>query len=175
MTMITLPPCKKNTIKRFWARVNKNGPQIAYVDDKCWLWTGTFNPSGYGNVNIKSKNYPAHRISWLLKYGDFPDIERPERLFVLHKCDTRPCVNPEHLFLGTHQDNMIDMVEKGRAGTSPNAIKGEANGSAKLTNEQVLKIRRIGRSSCYEDTAKRFGVSPATISNIIRRNNWKHI
>lgn len=76
----------------------------------CWLWIGACDSVGYGNFRIKNKSWKAHRFSWTIHNGIIPD-----GLFVLHKCDVRPCINPNHLFLGTHLDNMRDMHAKGRA------------------------------------------------------------
>lgn len=81
---------------------------IPVPESGCWLWEGTTDPKGYGSLSIKDDRYRAHRISYLAFIGD------PGSLFVCHKCDVPGCVNPKHLFLGTHSDNMIDSVRKRR-------------------------------------------------------------
>jgi hypothetical protein len=75
----------------------------------CWVWSGATNRKGYGVYIFRGKYVGAHRVAWTLFRGPIPD-----GLFVLHRCDNPPCLNPDHLFLGTHNDNMIDMVLKGR-------------------------------------------------------------
>jgi len=97
----------KKQIARFWSNVQKT--------DSCWLWLRQPNNKGYGKVTIRPNSQErvmllAHRLAWLLVKGEIPD-----GLFVLHKCDTPLCCNPEHLFLGTQQDNMGDMWAKGRS------------------------------------------------------------
>ena len=87
-------------VERFWERVAKCGW------DECWVWLGDCR-DGYGRVTVASKNVVAHRFAWELEYGPIP-----EGIFVLHRCDNRPCVNAGHLFLGTQKDNMDDMVQK---------------------------------------------------------------
>ncbi len=76
----------------------------------CWLWTSELNWNGYGAFSYKLRRVTAHRMSWFLKHGEMP----PSSVDVCHKCDTRSCVNPDHLFLGTRKDNMQDSVSKGR-------------------------------------------------------------
>lgn len=91
---------------RFWPKVDKSpghGPQ-----GECWVWTASTNPDGYGNLNHGKENR-AHRVSWKIHNGPIP----PD-LQVLHRCDNPPCVRPDHLWLGTHADNMRDMGIKGR-------------------------------------------------------------
>lgn len=93
---------------RFWEKVAKS--------DGCWLWTGSRQRNGYGFLFAGTRKEPhperAHRVSWRIHFGEIPD-----GLWVLHKCDNPPCVNPEHLFLGTRTDNMRDCARKGRVTT----------------------------------------------------------
>jgi hypothetical protein len=90
---------------RFWAKVEKAGP------DDCWLWAGATVPNGYGKISRGGSSglLLAHRVSWILAKSEIPEGQ-----LVLHRCDNRLCVNPAHLFLGTHGDNARDMVAKGR-------------------------------------------------------------
>ena len=113
-------------IDRFWKKVRKT------AEAGCWLWTGSTIKGGYGTIKVNGVVMLAHRVSWILA-----GRELPGSLWVLHDCDTPPCVNPDHLFLGTHQDNVDDKVQKGRS----HRPTGEKNPSAKLTRKQVEEIR----------------------------------
>lgn len=128
----------------------------------CWVWTGGFHTTGYGALRDGRRGGTAHRISWEIHYGSIPD-----GLEVCHRCDNRACVNPEHLFLGTHQDNMTDMVNKGRAPVGQRAF------GVKLTPEQVLAIRNDPRSQSR--IGREYGVTQTTVGLIKRRKRWKHI
>lgn len=90
---------------RLWATVQKGG------QDDCWLWIGGVDRTKYGRIYVDGKVTGAHRAAWAVTFGPIPD-----GMHVLHKCDNSRCVNPRHLFLGTHRDNMRDMIAKGRAG-----------------------------------------------------------
>ena len=105
---------------------------------------------------------------------------RRPRLYVCHHCDNPRCVRPDHLFLGTPQDNSTDMARKKRGGAAvhPERVpRGETHGAAKLTAEAVREIRHlyaVGAANQYE-LAARFGVSQPAIGMIVRRRNWRHV
>lgn len=128
----------------------------------CWLWTGSLFYNGYGQVHHLNRPVGAHRLSWLFHKGAIPDDMQ-----VLHRCDVRSCVNPDHLWLGTHGDNMRDMVRKGR---NP---KGTGRFSVKLTESGVRYIRRSKKQQ--KALAKMFGVGQSAISDIQLHKTWKHV
>jgi hypothetical protein len=131
----------------------------------CWIWTGARTDKGYGSFWINKKAAGAHRISWEFAFGKIPN-----NLNVLHRCDVRSCVNPEHLFLGTNYENSMDMVSKGRQTKGKN---GELNPHSKLTSSQVIQIRTD--NSSHADAARKYSVSAVNIGSIRRRKLWKHI
>lgn len=137
---------------------------VPVTESGCWLWTAAILRGGYGAFKINGMTGVAHRISFELYVGDIP-----EGLYVLHKCDIPSCVNPDHLFLGTHQDNMDDMRRKGR---SIHAF-GADHGRSKLTEKQILAIRKDKR--ILREIAADYGVGKAQISSIKRLEFWKHI
>lgn len=146
---------------RFWAKVQKTGPE------ECWLWSASLNGAGYGQIGRGSGELGmdgAHRVSWILHFGNIP-----EGSFVLHHCDVKTCVNPAHLFLGTHSDNMRDMDEKGRRVTPPRPDREEHN-KAKLTDAQHLEIRADPRPS--KRVAPEYGVHSATVRRHRRGSAW---
>lgn len=138
----------------------------------CWIWQGYVFNTGYGGIYTplapKKHTYrQAHRISYKAHKGDIP-----EGLCVCHTCDVKLCVNPDHLWLGTSQENIADMVQKGRQARQ----KGEAHGHAKLEAADVLEIR--ARESWGEERkliASLYGVPPTTITQIVNRSTWSHI
>ncbi len=145
--------------ERFWPKVNI-GPQ-----DQCWEWQAAMGTDGYGRLG---HNMRTHRLAWELTYGAIPD-----GLWVLHHCDNRACVNPDHLFLGTALDNTRDMIAKGRQKIVP-GLKGERNPTSKLTLEQVREIReRYARGENQRALGREFGVSKSLIGNIVRGEAWK--
>lgn len=141
--------------------------------NKCWLWTGPLDASGYGRAYMPGKKtIPAHRVAWLWANGDMPPVPSGQRAWVvMHACDNPPCVNPTHLRLGTYADNNWDMSEKGRWGERALPV-GENHQNAKLTDAQVVEIRRSTKSRV--ELAAAYGVSPGTIE-YVRRIGWKHI
>lgn len=134
----------------------------------CWIWLGRVEirrgQYRYGRVKINRKHYMAHRVFWEQKNGQIPD-----GMFVLHRCDNMPCVNPDHLFLGTQADNQADMVSKGRSHKRP----GEKHPGAILTAKKVLAIRADSRTN--KEIAKKYGVSKSAITLIKKRKRWSHI
>lgn len=159
-----LPPQQAPISDRFWRRVTKG--------DSCWEWTGYGNNKGYGLLFIGGKGgryLTTHRVSWELHNGPIPS-----GLCVLHHCDNRRCVRPDHLFLGTFKDNTQDMMTKGRnrGGCPP----GEAAPSAKLTAEIVCTIRAAHESGAANvDLARRYGVTRQSIRAIVVRDSWRHL
>ncbi len=143
----------------------------------CWVWQGK-SRSGtsrlYGRIKANGKNVAAHRFSWEL-YNRKPI---PEKMMVLHSCDNPACVNPNHLFLGTHQDNMDDKVAKNRQAKGDDfknrkPARGEQNGLAKLTEEKAMKIFLDGRPQRV--IAKEYGITQAAVFYIKAKRNWSHI
>ena len=128
----------------------------------CLIWTGSLLSDGYGQIAVNGKMMRAHRFSWEESNGPIP-----EGIYVLHTCDNRVCVNPDHLFLGTQQDNMDDMVRKGRQS------KGELNGGAKLTEAGIKLIR--GDSRSLSKIADDYGVVKSHICNIQNFKIWRHV
>ncbi len=127
----------------------------------CWLWGGAFDKDGYGNFSLNRKPVRAHRLSYQIFKGDTGNN------LVLHTCDVACCVNPDHLFLGTHQDNIDDKVRKNRC------AKGERSGNAKLNETQVREIRLSNDS--LRKLGKKYNVDKALIMHVKKRNIWKHI
>lgn len=126
----------------------------------CWLWIGGIRKDGYGQITGGYAQTAAHRISWTLFKGPIP-----EGKWVLHKCDIPICVNPNHLWLGTHADNVADRNAKKRQ------AHGEKNASAKLTEHLVRQIRTDKRSA--QILAKEYGVSQSSIDAVRNRTTWR--
>jgi hypothetical protein len=173
-----LPSITKKVEDRFWRYVEKRRP------DECWFWTGYKDRGGYGVIHIGSRLYLVHRMSWVIHFGAIPS-----GFCVCHNCpggDQRLCVNPIHLWLGTVSENNADCVRKGRAAcgekngrhTQPESTcRGERSGRAKLTEADVLEIRRIYAMGgiSHAALATRFGIKRTSIGYIVLRKNWRHI
>ena len=143
--------------EHFWGLVDKDGP------NGCWLYTGTISFEGYGYVNIgagvRRKQWQAHRFAWSLLKGPIP-----AKGCILHTCDVRNCVNPDHLYLGDRLDNARDKIARRRDST------------ATLTYEQVREVRRLlAEGEMGKDIAAKYGVSPAVISGIKLGQTYRHV
>jgi len=151
---------------RFWSKVQKLPGQ-----DGCWIWTAGCNSKGYGNFSIldngKRKYIIASRYSWYLAYGE----EVPNEMCICHKCDNPPCVRPDHLFLGTREDNSKDCCQKGRQ------VKGENVNSAKLTELQVqeIRIQYVTSNASQLSLSKKYNISESVVQSIVNNKIWKHI
>jgi hypothetical protein len=146
---------------RFWAKVKKTGA--------CWLWLGSVNETGYGRVGVCLQGgwriTYAHRVAYLLTRGEIPD-----NLCACHHCDNPPCVNPEHIFLGTRQDNNADAIRKGRL------LSGEAHPLHRLTHAEVQEMRSLhSRGETHRALGLRFGVSHTTVWSIAHFHHWRAV
>lgn len=143
--------------------------RVGWTETKsgCWEWRGRRLKGGYGQLDFEGKGVQAHRIAYETWVGEIP-----KDLIVRHKCDNPPCINPDHLETGTYQDNADDMVQRGRH----NPVRGTKNANAKLTDRDVLEIRKLRAAGALSrELSEKFGVSEANISSIARRSSWKHI
>ncbi len=150
-----------NFAKRFWSKVDKTGD--------CWLWLGQLNINGYGTICMPNhKNKMAHRIAYELNFAILDST--PSKLYVCHKCDNPKCVNPQHLFLGTHQNNMDDMKAKART------AHGEKCHNSKLTDEKVREARKLKKEGCsMVFLARKNNVSFQAMSAAILGRTWGHV
>jgi hypothetical protein len=157
------PGARTRTVEEFadlfWERVDKSG--------ECWIWLGRVAGKGYGQITTKwFTTEIAHRIAYMLEVGPVPD-----GMLVCHHCDTRLCMRPSHLFIGTDRDNVQDMLRKGRS----NRV-GEANPCARVTEEQVTRLRALHRSGLsVTECANRVGMTTANAYTIVKGLTWKHV
>lgn|SRR3990167_1173676 len=148
--------------KRFWAKVR--------CGDGCWEWIGTRISSGYGQLSVCGRNVYAHRISYEIHFGSIPD-----GMFVLHSCDNPPCVNPGHLRAGNRHDNAMDAVE--RSGLMPPHVPGSKCGAAKLTEADVIEMRREfdGLRGTKAFLARKYGITKTNVACILAKKTWRHV
>ena len=132
---------------------------IPVPESGCWLWTSAHDSDGYG---VATGGVRAHRLSWYIHMGQIP-----KGLLVCHKCDTPPCVNPAHLFLGSAKDNGADMARKGRS------IRGEKQNKCRLSEESVRMILASHLPSA--ELARRLGVTGEAVAFIRKGETWKHV
>lgn len=183
-------------LKRFWSRVNKNGPTAPGMTTNCWLWTGGTFGGRYGHFWVGGHSIGAHRFSLEIKLGRslLPDM------CACHTCDVGLCLRPDHLFEGTQADNVADRVAKGHLATGikngafthperrptgsrnghstkPESYpRGENHHAAKLTTVQVVAIRlRASQGERQAHLAREYGISATIVGKIVKRQLWKEI
>ena len=165
-TVVTWASSKKFPESRFKKFVTP-GEVHPVLKTACMLWNGNRHVSGYGLFWINGRSRMAHRLCWEAQNGPIPD-----GLFVLHRCDNRPCVNLDHLFLGTKADNSADMVAKHRQ----NPPRGERDAKAKVTAEDVREIRRLrDTGKTFVELGRQFGLAAQNIEAIVKRKHWAHV
>lgn len=156
------------------------------VSSGCWEWTGSLNTSGYGHLRVNGRLIIASRYAWERAHGPIP-----EGACVLHTCDNRKCVNPKHLYLGTHKQNARDRSERGRDGGTKRsgdqnilkrhpekALRGSAVAQSKLTAQKVVEIRQryfSANGPSQRKLASEYGLSQSSVGAILRRETWAHV
>jgi hypothetical protein len=156
-------------MKRFWNKVNKDGPVPEHKPKlgKCWVWVRALDSVGYGQFGFRGKIERSHRVSYILEHDSIPS-----GMCILHKCDNRACVRPDHLYAGTRQKNTRDMVNANRQS------KGSLHGPSKLTEEEVVEIRRLAEAGIiYGEIIRKLGldVNQPNLSLVVNRKTWRHV
>ena len=150
-------------LSRFHSGYTKSGP------NECWLWNRGRTKAGYGMTSLMGGEIYAHRVSWILTNGAIP-----KRIEICHHCDVPACVNPAHLFSGTHKENYLDASRKGRL--PGNRTRGSEKPQAILNEHDVLSIlaaHSVGAST--RSIARIYGRGRSTIGHVVRRETWKHV
>jgi hypothetical protein len=158
----------RSLAERLWERVDKSAGK-----EGCWIWLGGTVRGRYGQIRLspsggalRGRKTTTHRAAWELSFGPIPSM-----MHVCHRCDNPRCVNPQHLWVGTHSENLADMKAKGRA------ARGERSGTARLTQTQVRAIRKALQANIYSlsELAELNGVSRSTIDNIKHQRTWEFL
>lgn len=153
------------TVARFRAGYQEGAP------GDCWDWQRSVGGPGYGQIRIRGATVTTHRLAYRLAHGPIP-----AGFLVCHRCDNKRCVNPAHLFLGTHRDNSRDMISKSRhwLQKNPGAVCGPNNPAARLSPDEVLVIRKAATAGArVRDLARKFGVTDTTVRGILCGRIWK--
>lgn len=149
---------KNNTPESFWSRATRG--------DGCWEWQGGRDRDGYGKVSYKKKDHQAHRLAWELTYGAPPADQ-----CVCHRCDNRRCVRPDHLFLGSHRDNYLDAISKGRPMSKLRS--GGQHHKSKISVEKARQIKaRVAAGESQKSIAADMGVSTQTVFIVLSGKHW---
>ncbi len=156
MSIKAISNLTNSDLDRFWAKVDMN--------DDCWQWTAGLVHDGYGRFWLNGSTYRANRISYFIRHG----VDPGEKL-VCHICDNPGCVNPDHLWLGSDQDNSRDRDQKGHGVDR----RGSKHGASKLTEQDVREI--LESSESHKVLAHRYGISPGIISEIRHGKLWQHV
>jgi len=150
---------------RFWNKVFKLSEQ----QGGCWIWIGAHDKNGYGKFHLSNDGLDIHLRAHVYSFMIYNRVPRFKILQVCHTCDNPACVRPEHLFLGTAQENTDDKVSKNKQ------AKGELHGISKLTEAQVKEIRELYPKINGMKLAKLYNVTHSVIYSILNRKYWKHI
>lgn len=173
-----MPNTTESDYTRFWGRAILTANQ-----NNCWYWQGAKDTAGYGSFSVGGINYTSNRFAYFLYHNADPKI-----MHVLHKCDNKTCVNPNHLFLGTNYDNVLDKMAKGRQGRPIGALSGASThpekilrgskiGTSKLIESDIIIIRTKylnGNISTYA-LAKEYNMTQSNMWAIVNKKIWKHI
>ncbi len=183
MAHLTSPEARA---RRFWSLVDRAGPILVGMTTPCWLWRGRSDKGDFYLGAFHSRI--AARISWELSRGEIPAGR-----IVCHKCDNPPCVNPDHLYVGTHKDNTRDRYTRGNmrfggptplprepqkpaSGLHPGQRHGEQHHKAKLSEKQVLEIRaRASKGESLASIAEKYPVTLPTVHQIVQQRTWRHL
>ena len=146
-------------------KLERKSERIPFTD--CGIWTGAWQSMGYGQVRYNGKTILAHRAAYMVYRSDIP-----VGLCVLHKCDTPPCINPDHLFLGTQKDNIRDMISKGRG-----RLRHESGWYSRFCADDIRRFRAMYASGEYtiNSLARKLGITSGGMWKIIRRKTWTHL
>lgn len=167
-----LPAIRKTGMYGKWENIReKIQSNIVISDSGCWEWTGCVQSNGYSRIRFDGKTHYGHRVSFMAFVGAIlPGMD------ICHACDNRKCVNPEHLFMGTRKDNMVDCVKKGRSTRGRAFIYGDGTSNAKLSAVDVKNIRFLSKGGVsLRVLSKNFGVHIDTVRAVIKRKTWRHI
>ncbi len=161
---------RKHIPEDVWKKIKKGN------NSDCWEWTGVTSHNGYGEFCMDYEHYPAHRVVYWLTHPGSISLRNgnvdTDSLLVLHKCDNPPCCNPNHLFLGKPNDNLMDMMAKGRR----HNFDGEKGQNSKLSNEDAKRIREATLFGARQkDLAQAYGVSASSIHYIVKGRTYRFV